>query len=305
MIDISNYSDKEIEKYVTDNVLSIKKINTTNHIVYNEALFDKFYQELNEYVDNISKLNLKQRIDTIRSKEERLKINNPEKRNEYYNRLLNIENEKYESISNDFYMIISDKNIFSSYLQDSISPKCLNDYKNGVFIFKKNPILWGIIQKYTEIKSIELFVGYLNDNINNDFSFPLLFPIQEKSSELKWHKISQYLEFLKGRNPEYNRPILENESDYDILIKGVKYLVQQDKVKKIEKKICLNLHQNSIKQTFYTIHEELYGNERKIHDSFINFMHEYFENFKNTEISTLKTKFSVRSNKFPFNKNTQ
>lgn len=302
MIDLSEYSEEDVSMYLDNGVLILKKQKTYKTIVYSDFLLDKFFNNLDEYIDNTSELNVSHEKEMLKEMLIRLKINNETKR-DFYKQILQVKYSEYLNLDKELFSIILNAEVFKSYIVDLLSPKELHDFKTGIFIFNKNPILWEIIQQLVKIRTIETFINYLNINTERNEDIKKIIQINGNVSANKRHIAESYLYFLKGYNREYNKKILENEKDYDIILEGVYCLVETDSVEPINKKVRLNLHTDSIKQTFYMIHNDLYGQEKRIHDSFIYFMKEYFVNFENTEISTLKTKFSVKSKRFPFNKN--
>jgi len=82
--------------------------------------------------------------------------------------------------------------------------------------------------------------------------------------------------------------------DFERLIEYTEYLIKNDALPNSVKAIPhINISNEFIRYTFYLIHKRIYGTNR-IKPIFIDFLQTVFTQFKNTNYSTTKTKFSVK-----------
>lgn len=102
----------------------------------------------------------------------------------------------------------------------------------------------------------------------------------------------QHLSFLQGVNMQ-NEKIMTS-GHFRLLIEAVNSLIEFDTVPEIKIPIPqINLATNYIRYTFYVLHKNLYLT-KTIKDSWINFLHDMFSQFKNAERTTTKAKFSEK-----------
>lgn len=100
----------------------------------------------------------------------------------------------------------------------------------------------------------------------------------------------QHLSFLKGTNPQ--NQIIMSGKQFDYLIDRINYLIETDLVPEIKDPLPqINLPTNYVRFTFYRLYKSLYTT-KAIKDSWINFLHDMFTQFKNAERKTTKAKFS-------------
>lgn len=102
----------------------------------------------------------------------------------------------------------------------------------------------------------------------------------------------QHLLFLNGVNGQ-NEKIMTDDQ-YRSLIATVNSLIELDVVPQIEKPLPqINLPTSYIRYTFYLLHKTLFTS-KTIKDSWVNFLHDMFVQFKSAERSTTKAKFSEK-----------
>ncbi len=97
------------------------------------------------------------------------------------------------------------------------------------------------------------------------------------------------LGYLKGENDKSEK--IMSDEEFDLMLGYVKFYISKKKEPNISKKIKkIKISNNLLRFTFWVLHKKLYTT-RPIKESFINMMKSIFENFDNTELSTLKSKF--------------
>lgn len=102
----------------------------------------------------------------------------------------------------------------------------------------------------------------------------------------------EHLAFMNGYNIK-NEKIMP-ESDYNLLMEHIYYLIEKEKLPKILKVIHkTGFASNGIRYTFYKIHEYLYGTQ-SIKQIWIDFLHAIFQQFNGTAPSTTRAKFSQK-----------
>lgn len=112
------------------------------------------------------------------------------------------------------------------------------------------------------------------------------------------HKLEKHFSHLKGNN--LSKEKIMSDREYKRLIMLVAELIDTEELPQDESHFILNgITGYSIKYSFYLLHQEQYGTI-KIKGIFIEFLSKYFTSLHNWSKKTLKTKFSVKPNKFPF-----
>lgn len=102
----------------------------------------------------------------------------------------------------------------------------------------------------------------------------------------------QHLSFMKGFNAQ-NEKIM-TDTQFNQLVSFMNSLIETDLVPAIQNPLPqINLPNNYIRYTFYLLHKTLYTT-KSIRESWINFMHDMFSQFKNNERATTKAKFSEK-----------
>ena len=102
----------------------------------------------------------------------------------------------------------------------------------------------------------------------------------------------QHLTFFKGFNTQHEKIMTDDQ--FCSLIEAVNSLIELETVPTIDKQLPqINLPSNYIRYTFYLLHKSLYTT-KSIKDSWINFLHDMFSQFKNAERTTTKSKFSEK-----------
>lgn len=105
-----------------------------------------------------------------------------------------------------------------------------------------------------------------------------------------------FLNFFSGNNPQQDK--IMKDDDYNRLLQMVDFLIENEKLPdKINKISQINISTGMIRYTFYLIHKELYTT-KNIKPEWIDFLHAVFEQFKNIEWNTTKTKFSVKPSSY-------
>lgn len=146
----------------------------------------------------------------------------------------------------------------------------------------------GFLQKcLDEVKRIQLI-----DQLNKKDNAPPA-PIKKKYSDTEQKEIAtKYLHFFSGYN--YNGYKIMTKGNYELLLQYVAAFLKDEVVPADMKPLAqLDISNEYIRYTFYLIHKELYGT-RQIRMSMIQFIHAVFSQFAGTEITTTKTKFSVK-----------
>lgn len=113
-------------------------------------------------------------------------------------------------------------------------------------------------------------------------------PKLKDNSELK-QKAQDYLVALSGK--WINGVKIMTDEEYTKVVQGVFNLIDTGQVLPIDKKIKTPATMIFIRKLFWTIHKELYTT-KKIKDSFIKFLHTYFERFSDPMEETTKQHFS-------------
>jgi hypothetical protein len=81
------------------------------------------------------------------------------------------------------------------------------------------------------------------------------------------------------------------DKEYKKVVEGILFLIDSGQVRQIGKKIQTSAPQQFIRRLFWTIHKELYSIKSTKKDSFIEFLHAYFECFTETEKKTTNNNF--------------
>lgn len=102
----------------------------------------------------------------------------------------------------------------------------------------------------------------------------------------------QHLSFMKGFNAQ-NEKIM-TDTQFNQLVSFMNSLIETDLVPAIQHPLPqIKLPNNYIRYTFYLLHKTLYTT-KSIRESWINFLHDMFSQFKNNERATTKAKFSEK-----------
>ena len=120
--------------------------------------------------------------------------------------------------------------------------------------------------------------------------------VKKKNIEQDIQIAIEYIDFLSGDN--YKGEKIMNDKDYYRLVEYLRYLIEYEAVpENIDPIPQMNTTNEYIRYTFFLIHKELYTTARK-RKYFIDFLHEAFSQFGNTEWKTTHTKFSVKPNQY-------
>lgn len=103
--------------------------------------------------------------------------------------------------------------------------------------------------------------------------------------------IHSVLDYLKGNNQKREK-ILSDE-DFEVLIKYTKELIQQEEVPVITKQLHPKISNDLIRFTYWALHKELYTTTT-IRNYFYAFVKAVFLNFKESEISSIKSLFGTQ-----------
>jgi hypothetical protein len=107
---------------------------------------------------------------------------------------------------------------------------------------------------------------------------------------------TEHLAFLSGHNIK-NEKIM-TDTQYKQLLNYTYYLIEKETLPPNIKPIPqIGFASNGIRYTFYKIHEYLYGTQ-SIKQTWIDFIHEVFSQFKNAAKTTTKAKFSEKPNSY-------
>ncbi|MDP3443806.1 MAG: hypothetical protein Q8T08_13180 [Ignavibacteria bacterium] len=113
-------------------------------------------------------------------------------------------------------------------------------------------------------------------------------PVLKDKTEDK-EKAQNFLIVLSGL--WLNKKKIMNDDEYKKVIEGVSHLIDFGEVKPIDRKIKTPATMLFVRRLFWTFHKDLYTTTR-IKDCFIEFLHAYFECFKDSEKRTTKEHFS-------------
>ena len=109
--------------------------------------------------------------------------------------------------------------------------------------------------------------------------------------------IDSIISYMKGKNEK--RELILSSKDYELLFKYTSDLISQEKVPTIEKQLNPKLNNDVIRFTFWVLHRELYTT-KKLRPYFYDFIKEVFLNFKNNEISSIRSQFGTSKRVFKF-----
>lgn len=123
--------------------------------------------------------------------------------------------------------------------------------------------------QYTTILNQETFVSKSNSDIIHDV-----------------------LSFMNGKN-EKQEEILSKE-DYNLLIEYTTHLIEKGGLPTFTKQLKPNLTNDVVRFSFWVLHKELYTTT-KIRPYFYDFIKLVFENFKDNEISSIRSQFGTKS----------
>lgn len=121
------------------------------------------------------------------------------------------------------------------------------------------------------------------------------------SSLIEYKKSTQQLvhsifDFMKGENER--KEIILSEEDFNILIEYTIYLVENESVPLIYKKLKPNLSSKDlIRFSYWVLHKELYQTS-KIRSYFYHFIKKVFENFNSNDIASIKSHFGTKTRVF-------
>ncbi|MCC8423580.1 hypothetical protein [Mucilaginibacter sp. UR6-11] len=146
----------------------------------------------------------------------------------------------------------------------------------------------GFLQKcIDEVKRIQLI-----DRLDKKENTPPV-PVKKGYSDTEKKEIAtKYLHFFSGYN--YSHRKIMTDADYELLLHYFDEFLKDEAVPSgIRPLPQLAISNEFIRYTFYLIHKELYGTHQ-IRMPMIHFIHTVFSQFAGTEITTTKTKFSVK-----------
>lgn len=128
------------------------------------------------------------------------------------------------------------------------------------------------------------------EELNQEFltGDQITIPKLKDNSELK-AKAENTLKVLAGR--WINGEKIMTDDQYIQIIRGVFCLIDTGEVLQIEKPIIQKASMQFIRRLFWTIHNELYTAKSNMKDSFIDFLHSYFECFKESHKRTTNNNF--------------
>ena len=110
--------------------------------------------------------------------------------------------------------------------------------------------------------------------------------------------IDDNLSYLKSKNPKDE--LIMTDEDYVILKDLITAMIIYEEVPIIDTPFNrLSVSNQTIIYSFYKIHVQLFGT-RRIRDYFIDFLKATFSQLGSYDYSTVKTKFSVKPNRFPY-----
>ncbi len=112
----------------------------------------------------------------------------------------------------------------------------------------------------------------------------------QKTKEVDF--ISSVISYMKGKNEKGE--IILNEKDYNLLYLYVQELIEKEKVPNIKKQLKPKISNDLLRFTFWVLHYEKYTT-KKIRLYFYDFIKEAFENFKGSEISSIKSQFGTKT----------
>ncbi|AYL94260.1 hypothetical protein [Mucilaginibacter celer] len=146
----------------------------------------------------------------------------------------------------------------------------------------------GFLQKcIDEVKRIQL----IDQLDKKEITLPV--PVRKGYSHSEQTVIAtKYLYFFSGYN--FSGHKIMSADNYELLLRYVAAFLKDESVSAdIKPLVQLNISNEFIRYTFYLIHKELFGT-RQIRPSMIRFIHTVFSQFSGTELTTTKTKFSVK-----------
>ncbi len=105
--------------------------------------------------------------------------------------------------------------------------------------------------------------------------------------------VHSVFDYMKGKGQKNQ---ILNETDFNLLIQYTEYLVKQEQVPTIEKKIEPNLTQGVISFSYWVLHKELYNSHRspKTRELYATFLKTVFKQFNNVEKTSIKNQFGVK-----------
>lgn len=115
------------------------------------------------------------------------------------------------------------------------------------------------------------------------------FDSTKKSDEEIIHSIFDYMKGLNER-----RESIFSEEDFNLLIKYTSELVEQEKIPVVEKQLEPKISNDLLRFSYWVLHKELYTT-KKIRPYFYDFVQTVFLNFKDSEISSIKSQFGTSS----------
>ncbi len=110
--------------------------------------------------------------------------------------------------------------------------------------------------------------------------------------------IHEVFEYMQGKN-EKGEQILDQQ-DYELLFQYITFLIIEENIPKISKKLKPNLNKATLGFSFWVLHNELYTTKR-IREYFYDFMKGVFVNFENDSIDYISNQIGTKS-RVPHNK---
>ncbi len=103
--------------------------------------------------------------------------------------------------------------------------------------------------------------------------------------------IHSIFDYMSGLN-EKREKILSDE-DFELLVKYTTELIEHEKLPVVEKQLEPKISSDLLRFSFWVLHKELY-NTQKIRSYFYDFIYAVFLNFKNNDISSIKSQFGTK-----------
>ncbi|SFN42165.1 hypothetical protein SAMN05421738_11219 [Algoriella xinjiangensis] len=113
------------------------------------------------------------------------------------------------------------------------------------------------------------------------------------NQKLDSHKLVRDIFSYLNSNNEQGNLILHKE-DYEYLLEKIDYLIIEDKVPSIERKLNPDISLDTISFTFWVLHKELFTT-KIIRKSFIETLQLLFINFENQELGSIKKQFGSKT----------
>ncbi|WP_291073029.1 hypothetical protein [Empedobacter sp. UBA5987] len=144
--------------------------------------------------------------------------------------------------------------------------------------------------------SLDEILQYINKYIvpgdNNKIELDTSKILTFNSSNKIINKIEEIFSFFKGKNEKGE--IILDFNDYEYLKEKILFLVTNNSVPEIERKLKPKLNVNTLSFCFWVLHKELFTS-KKIKDNFIDTLQKLFINYKDQEKSSIKKQLGTKS----------